>query len=180
MLFLFFALSPPGEAKSEESFNPLRTLGKRIGQAWESDKYDLYLPVNNWHNRFMYDSDYRKEKGYNELPWGLGVGRYFLDEDLDTHGLYLLGFKDSNHKFQYIGGYVFLKNWYFDEKKDWSAGLGFTLSLTGRHEYDYIPLPLPLPIFSLRYKKIAVQTTYVPGSKNDSNVLFTWLCWYMN
>ena len=180
IFFLFSAVLPPGEVKGEESFNLFRTLGKRIAQAWESDKYDLYLPVHTWHNRFMYDSHYRKEREYNEQPRGLGLGRYFLDEDLDSHGLYLLGFTDSNYKFQYMGGYIFVKNWYFDEEKDWSAGLGYTLGLTGRYEYDYIPLPLPLPVFSVRYKKLAVQTSYVPGPYNDFNVLFTWLRWHMD
>ena len=181
LIFLFFpAILPPGEAKGEESFNPLGTLSQRIVQAWESDKYDFYLPVNTWHNRLMYDSPHRRERGYNEQPWGFGLGRYFLDEDLDSHGLYLLGFMDSNDKFQYMGGYNFVKNWYFDEKKDWSAGLGYTLGLTGRHEYDYIPIPLPLPVFSLRYKKLAVQAAYVPGLYNEGNVLFTWLRWHMD
>jgi palmitoyl transferase len=180
IFFFLFAVLPPGAAKGEDGASLLGILGQRITRAWESDKYDLYLPVNTWHNRFMYDQDYRKEREYNEQPWGLGIGRYFLDEDLDSHGLYVMGFADSNYQFQYIGGYVFVKNWSFDEKKEWSAGPGYTLSLTGRHEYYYVPLPLPLPVVSVRYKKLAVQAAYVPGSRNDANVLFTWLRWNLD
>ena len=182
-LFVFFlAVLSPGAARGETEekggFNPFKTLGKRIVQTWESNDIDFYLPVHTWHNRFMYDSSHIEEKGYNENPWGFGIGRSFHDEDRDSHGLYLVGFMDSNNRFQYMGGYIFVKNWYFDQEKDWSAGLGYTLGITGRHEYDYIPLPLPLPVLSLRYKQLAVQATYVPGSYNDANVLFTWLRWH--
>lgn len=167
-----------GEAEAapagREGFRPLEILSRRIVQAWKSDEYDLYLPFYTWHNRLMYDSVSK----YNEHPWGGGFGRSFLDEDGDSHSLYFMGFIDSNNRFQPIGGYAFIKNWYFDEQKDWSAGLGYTLSITARHEYDYIPLPLPLPVFSVRYKQFAVQAAYIPSRYNDGNVLFAWLRWH--
>ena len=57
--------------------------------------------------------------------------------------------------------------------------IAFTgLSPVKEAENIYIPLPLPLPVLSLRYKQLAVQATYVPGSYNDANVLFTWLRWH--
>ncbi len=155
-------------------FNPFAILKKRIIQAWESDEYDLYLPAYTWHNRFMYDSVSR----YNEFPWGGGFGRSFRDEDGDSHSLYFMGFVDSNYQFQPIGGYAYIKNWYLDSQKDWAVGLGYTLSITARHEYDYIPLPLPLPLASLQYKQFAIQATYIPSHYNDGNVLFAWLRWH--
>lgn len=151
---------------------------KRIIQTWESKEYDLYLPVYIWHNRLMYDSSQIKK--YNEIPWGGGFGRSFLDEDGDSHSLYLMSFMDSNNYVQPIGGYAYIKNWYLDEQKDWSVGLGYTLSLTARHEYNYIPLPLPLPLFSVQYKQFAIQGTYIPSHYNDGNVLFTWLRWHFD
>ena len=153
---------------------PLDILKKRIVQAWDSKGYDFYLPLYSWHNRYMYDSVSK----YNEHPWGAGFGRSFRDEDGDSHALYILGFMDSNNRFQPIGGYAFVKNWPLDEEKDWSAGLGYTLSITARHEYDYIPLPLPLPLLSLQYKQVAIQAAYVPGVYNDGNVLFAWFRWH--
>lgn len=162
----------------QERSNPLKILAKRIGQAWDSNEYDLYVPFYTWHNRLMYDSSHIRR--YNEHPWGGGFGKSFFDEDGDSHSLYFMGFIDSNDCFQPIGGYAFVKNWYLDEKKDWALGLGYTLSITMRHEYDYIPLPLPLPIFSVQYKQLAVQATYIPGEYNDGNVLFAWLRWHFN
>jgi palmitoyl transferase len=180
MFLLFSFVLSPGEAKGEKNSNLFSKLTTRIAETWESDNYDFYLPVHTWHNRLMYDSSYRKERAYNEQPWGFGFGRGFKDENGNSHGLYLMGFMDSNNYFQAIGGYNFVKNWYLDEQKDWSVGLGYTLSITARHEYDYIPLPLPLPVFSMRHKQLAVQAAYVPGTRNDGNVLFTWLRWHMD
>ena len=47
--------------------------------------------------------------------------------------------------------------------------------MTQRHEYSYIPVPLPLPIAAVTYRNFSLNATYVPGVKNDGNVLFTWL-----
>ena len=176
----FDALPPaaPADAANPapDKPGPLAILKKRIVQAWDSKEYDLYLPLYTWHNRYMYDSVSK----YNEHPWGAGFGRSFRDEDGDSHALYLMGFMDSNNRFQPIGGYAFTKNWPLDEKKDWAAGLGYTLSVTARHEYDYIPLPLPLPFVSLQYKQIAIQATYIPGRYNAGNALFTWFRWHLD
>ena len=46
------------------------------------------------------------------------------------------------------------------------------MGLTQRHEYAYIPVPLPLPMIGLGYRNIDINGAYVPGVKNDGNVLF--------
>ncbi|OVY79712.1 phospholipid:lipid A palmitoyltransferase, partial [Yersinia pestis subsp. microtus] len=46
---------------------------------------------------------------------------------------------------------------------------------TARYEYHYIPLPLPLPLISIEYNRLSLQTTYIPGTYNNGNVLFTWI-----
>lgn len=151
---------------------------RNVGDTWQSDTYDVYIPVNTWHNRSFYDSEHIDK--YNEEPWGLGLGVSRYDEDGDWHGLYAMAFKDSNFYVQTIFGYAYQKNWYLNENRDLSVGAGFTLSLTQRHEYYYIPVPLPLPLVGLTYKRLSVQAAYVPGVKNDGNVLFTWLRWQIN
>ena len=47
-----------------------------------------------------------------------------------------------------------------------------TLGLTQRHEYSYIPIPVPLPLIGVGYRALNLQAAYVPGIKNDGNVLF--------
>jgi len=164
----------------EEIDQDPRSLWKRfttrIRQTWNADGLDVYVPVVTWHNRLTYDSVTK----YNEKPWGVGLGKQFVDEDGDSHLLYAMGFSDSNAQFQPIAGYAFLKNLYLDAGRDFAVGAGFTLSITARHEYEYIPLPLPLPVIGIQYKDFAVQAAYVPGGKNDGNVLFAWVRWHFD
>lgn len=174
-------MSPdPGDSSSkQEALDDLSgdglgffgTFKKRISQVWHSDTYDLYLPLYTWHNRLAYDSRVHK---YNERPWGGGLGKSFKDEDGDRHYLFLMGFQDSHYMFEPYGGYAFMKNKHFDEKEDFSAGVGIVLGITARQEYDYVPLPLPLPIVGVQYKSLAIEAAYIPGTKNNGNVLFTW------
>ena len=153
----------------------LAKFGQRVADVWTIGKYDLYAPVYTWHNRFMYSSG--KTRKYNEIPGGIGFGKSNIDEDGDEHTLYAVGFSDSNYKFEPIVGYAFFKNLYLDEARDVSVGLGYSLNITGRHEYYYAPLPLPLPVASFRYKQFSLLASYVPGGQNDGNVLFVMAKW---
>ncbi len=185
VFFLFclpvaLAFPEEGEEKSRSDRDQMgifERFSHRVEQTWRSSTYDLYVPLYTWHNRLMYDQSHIDR--YNEHPWGGGIGKSFIDEDGDWHALYIMGFMDSHDRFEPIGGYGFLKNWNLDSKGDWKGGLGFTLSITARHEYDYIPLPLPLPLAGLQYKRLGLQAAYIPGGYNDGNVLFIWLRWQL-
>lgn len=146
--------------------------------AWNSDNYDLYVPVWTWHNRWFYDKEHLET--YNEEPWGIGLGKSHYDEEGNWHALYAMGFKDSNRYLQTIFGYAFQKNWFLNCNRDIRVGLGYTLSLTQRQEYAYIPVPLPLPLAGIEYRDFALQAAYVPGVKNNGNVLFAWMRWAIN
>lgn len=149
-----------------------------LSQTWNSGQYDLYVPLYAWHNRLTYDKDHIDK--YNENPWGAGVGVSRYDSDGDWHGLYAMAFQDSNDYVETIFGYAFMKNWYAESIQDLRAGLGFTIGLTQRHEYAYIPVPLPLPMAGIGYKRFDLQAAYVPGVKNDGNVLFVWSKFRLN
>ena len=151
------------------------SLCRRIADTWHSNRYDLYIPVYTWHNRFMYDSETVKK--YNENPWGIGFGKFMRDEKGNSHFLFIMEFQDSHNKFQPYGGYAYEKNWYLDQAGDWSACLGYVLGITARDQYNYIPFPLPLPIGGIQYKRFAVQAAYIPGGYDNGNVLFTWARW---
>ena len=147
-------------------------LKNDVKSTWNEGSLSLFAPFYAWHNRLTYDKKHIDK--YNENAWGFGVGRSYYDGD-DWHGLYAMGFKDSNRYLETIFGYAYLKNYALDEAHHWKAGVGYTLSLTQRHEYSYIPVPLPLPIAGIAYKNISLNAAYVPGVKNDGNVLFMWL-----
>ena len=160
-------------ARADEKPTYFNIVQHNISRAWHEGGYDLYIPVWTWHNRLFYDKSHIEE--YNEEPWGAGLGKSFYDEDGNWHAVYGMAFKDSNRYVQTIFGYAFQKNWFVNCNPDFRVGLGYTLSLTQRHEYNYIPVPLPLPLAGIEYKRFAVQMAYVPGIKNNGNVLFTWL-----
>lgn len=173
-IFLFFLLVLGTEARAYDGIGDWWNSVKENAKAtWADGRIAGYIPINVWHNRLTYDK--KKIDSYNEAPYGVGVGKYLYDEDGNWHSLYAMGFKDSNYHLQTIFGYAYQRNWYLDEEKNWRFGAGYTLSLTQRVEYKMVPLPLPLPIVSFGYKYFSLQAAYVPGIKNNGNVLFTWL-----
>ena len=145
-------------------------LYKDISMILCEHDYDIYVPLYAWHNRLTYDREHIDK--YNEEPWGFGVGISHFDNDDNWSGLYAMGFKDSNSYFETFFGYAYQWNWTYGDEHQWRAGAGYTLGLTQRHEYAYIPVPLPLPLIGVGYRNFNVQAAYVPGIKNDGNVLF--------
>lgn len=147
-----------------------------LSSTWDSDSYELYLPVNTWHNRHYYSHE--KIDGYNEQPWGMGIGKYRYDEDGDWHGIYAMAFADSHSKIQPVAGYAFQKMWY--PSNNIRLGAGYTLGLTLREDFNYMPLPVIAPLASVEYKQLALQSTYIFGGKGNGNILFTWIKWQVN
>ena len=171
---IFNILGPSFNVKAQDNNNSLWDKFKtNVSQTWQDGDYNLFIPINTWHNRLTYDKE--KIDEYNEMPWGLGIGKGRYDSDGDWHGLYAIVFEDSNYHPQTIFGYAYQKNWFVNCNPDFRVGVGFTLSLTQRAEYAYIPVPLPLPLAGIEYQDWSLQAAYVPGLKNDCNVLFTWL-----
>lgn len=149
----------------------LSIVTQTLDKTWQSTDYEVYIPINTWHNRSNYtDEEISK---YNELPLGIGIGKYRYDEDGDWHGLYSMVFLDSKSKFEPIVGYGFQKVWQPSELL--KLGLGYSIGVTLRNDLNYIPLPLIVPLISLKYQSVAIQSTYVPGA--SGHVLFTWIRW---
>ncbi len=141
-----------------------------IGQMRCIHNYDLYVPFYAWHNRLAYDQEHIDK--YNENAWGAGFGISHTNSQDTWSGIYAMAFKDSNSYVETYFGYA--RQWYAvaGDKKQWRAGIGYALGLTQRHEYAYIPVPLPLPLVGVGYRNINLHAAYVPGIKNDGNVLF--------
>ncbi len=132
--------------------------------------YDLYVPFYAWHNRLTYDDEHIDK--YNENAWGGGIGISHTNSEDTWSGIYAMAFKDSNSYVETYFGYARQWYWTAGEDKQWRAGIGYALGLTQRHEYAYIPVPLPLPLFGVGYRGLNLHGAYVPGVKNDGNVLF--------
>lgn len=173
-----FALIASHIAHAEQDLNEVKvqqTLFSKatvaLDKTWQSTNYELYIPINTWHNRSNYTDEQISK--YNEQPWGVGVGKYRYDQDGDWHGLYAMVFLDSKSKWEPIMGYGFQKVWKPSEEV--KLGLGYSVGLTLRNDLNYLPLPLVVPLISVKYQSIALQSTYVPGV--SGHVLFTWLRW---
>lgn len=145
-------------------------------KAWTSDKHQIMLPVNAYHVRASYsDADIDR---FNEMPWGLGLNRYYNDELGNTHSFYAIVFTDSHKKAQPMVGYSWQKNWHLDAEDDMSVGLGYSLLVTARNNNGYIPFPGALPFANINYKRFGIQTAWVPWmGYGYGNIFFTNLTW---
>lgn len=162
---------------ADETASPSRwsRVQDSLSQTWQSPNYELYVPVNTWHNRSFYTA--KKIDEFNEQPWGLGIGKYRYDEDGDWHALYAMAFLDSHSDVEPIAGYGFQKMW--RPTDNFRLGAGYSVGITIRSDLHYIPIPIIVPLVSVEYKKVAVQSTYIPGGNGNGNILFTWLRWQL-
>ena len=148
-------LSSPAFAGGSAYHNTWTFVKDTLSQTWDANDYELYVPINTWHNRSYYTSE--KIDGYNEHPWGLGVGKYRFDNDGDWHGLYAMVFADSHKQMQPVAGYGFQKIWHATD--DFRLGGGYTLGFTLREDFNYLPIPIIAPLASVEYKQFALQST---------------------
>ncbi|NOU39934.1 MAG: lipid IV(A) palmitoyltransferase PagP [Methylotenera sp.] len=174
VISLFFQVAT---AYAEEPLRPgiWVRMKDSLLQTWDSTDYELYVPISAWHNRSYYSSE--KIDTYNEQPWGLGLGKYRFDEEGDWHALYVMAFQDSHSDIEPLAGYAFQKIW--RPTDDLRLGVGYSVGLTLRKDYNYLPLPILAPLFSVEYKRLALQSTYIPGGTGNGNILFTWLRWQL-
>lgn len=175
MVFTMLLVSTTAFAEEPVKHGAWSFVQDTLSQTWQSTNYELYIPVNAWHNRSYYSAE--KIDEFNEHPWGLGVGKYRFDDDGDWNALYAMAFLDSHNDVEPFVGYGFQKMW--RPTDNFRLGAGYTIGLTVRQDLHYLPIPVILPLFSVEYKEIAVQSTYVPGGDGNGNILFTWLRWQM-
>ena len=144
---------------------------ERLESTWEDGQPELYLPLYTYHLHFAYSQ--QKLDEFDKTPLGLGAGRGYYDQNGDWNGLYLMGFHDSHFKPEYISGYGHTTFWHISS--DLKFGVGYTAFLTTRSDIGhYIPFPGLLPIISLEYQKFSLESAYIPGGRDDGNVLFFW------
>ncbi len=144
-----------------------------LDETWDSDQYELYVPLHTWHNRRSYTAEHIA--GFNENPWGVGIGKVRYDSLGNWHSLYMMEFQDSHDEVEPLAGYGYEMTW--RQGANWRLGLGYTVGVTARQDVSYVLVPFILPLASIEYGRFSLQSTYVPGGKGYGNILFTWMRW---
>ena len=176
LLFLFFSFLGISSASAGESGSWRQEVADVFSNIWKSDRHQLIIPLNTFHVRSTYDKE--KIAKYNEMPWGLGVERYYVSQSGITHSIYGVVFKDSHNQFSPTFGYNWEKKWPLTADGDWSVGAGFTTLLTFRKKEDYIPIPGIIPLLSVGYKRVTFQTVWIPHmGHNHGNIFFSMMKW---
>jgi len=164
-------------AGAEEGASLLQRAWKPVAETYEQGQNELYLPFRTYHLRSAYPRE--KIDSYQEHPPGLGFGRGRYDEKGNYEGVYAMGFQDSHFKPQWMAGYVWRAIW--RPAEDMRLGLGWTAFVMAREDIGhYTPFPGILPTASIGYKKLSLETTYVPGARGAGNVLFFWGKWHFD
>lgn len=164
--------------KDAEPYQPTySTFWERLENTWHSPHSFVSVPVRTYHSRDTYTKE--QIDNYNEMPWGLGIGKWYRDQDNTRHQLILIGFADSHSKVQLLAGYTWQKDIFLNEAEILSIGYGCDFFFTAREDYYYIPFPGLTPELSLQYKKLALSASWVPWLGNNyGNVLLINVRWY--
>ena len=168
-LFCFVFAPTIAAATGDQETSFFQSIRRHLCSIWTSDKYQVLLPINTFHNPMSYSAEKRRD--YNERPWGIGIVKYAQPTPDRRYGLTAMTFQDSFNKPEPSFFYSWQMLW--RAKKDFRPTLGIMAGITFRHNYNWIPVPGIVPSFGLEYKSFSVDTLYVPGF----DVFLTWLTW---
>jgi palmitoyl transferase len=141
------------------------------------DTYDqgdnaLLVSGFSWHVPWTWTPERRAME--NQDAWGGGLARSREAPNGDTENVFFLVFDDSHRQPQYNLGYSWSTYWL--DRDGIQPGLGFTAMIIQRPDIaSGWPVPVVLPLFSLRYQKAEVLSTYIPklnGGVNHGSILY--------
>lgn len=174
----------PEEKWYEQAWHTLRDpepekWHQGIWKTW-SDTFRLgdtivYIPFSTYHFRFAYTKEQIDK--YTEWPLGFGLGRAMPDERGNLRDVYAMVFQDSHSKPTYMTGYRYMWQWRpMKSATDFRVGAGYTVFLMSRDDvWNRIPFPGIVPVGTIAYKRLALESVYVPGGHGYGNVLFTYV-----
>jgi len=166
------AVAPARAAECADLWDWLNKACRRVVDTYDHGDNDLLLSGYSWHTPWTWTAEKRAEENAN--AWGAGWGRSVEHEDGDTDTVYVLVFSDSHSKPEYNLGYAW--NTYWGPRSGVQPGLGYTAMLIARTDIaNGWPFPVVLPLFSLRYDKVTLFSTYIPnvgGGVNNGSVLY--------
>jgi len=166
-------LSGTAHALECSDFWPWVEAGCRhVVDTYEDGDNALLVSGYSWHTPWTWTAERRAME--NSDAWGGGWARSREMPNGDTENVYFLVFDDSHRQAEYNVGYSWSTYWL--DRDGIQPGLGFTAMILKRPDIaDGWPVPVVLPLFSLRYQKAEVLSTYIPklnGGVNHGSILY--------
>jgi palmitoyl transferase len=163
--------APAAAANCSDLWEWLNQGCRRLADTYQKGGTDLILSGYSWHTPWTWTAEKRAEE--DEYAWGAGLGRTVERENGDTDTVYFLVFNDSHSRPQYNLGYAWSTYW--RSRDSIQPGLGYTLMIVARNDiFNGWPFPAILPLFSLRYDRFTLLSTYIPtlGGVNNGSILY--------
>jgi palmitoyl transferase len=170
---VFGMLALPGRAYADcADWSWLEQGCRHIADTFVQGHTSLLVSGYSWHLPGSWTPEARARE--NEEAWGGGLARTREQANGDTENVFFLVFKDSHSQPQYNLGYSWTTYWL--DRSGVQPGLGFTALIIRRPDIaGGYPVPVALPLFTLRYQKAELLTTYIPklgGGVNHGAVLY--------
>ena len=173
LLILTLGLGLPAQAANDAGW--FNTLRDELKETWQIGSTEYYATFRTTHLPWAYTKAQNKE--YQNWPPGFGIGRGHYDAKGDWHGLYAMEFQDSHFKPEWAVGYGWQTFWPLGTSL--RVGLGYTAGLTTREDIGhYTPVPYLFPMASVAIGLFSIETVYVPGGKNNGNVMLFMAKWH--
>jgi len=145
---------------------------RHIVDTYQQGGNSLLVSGYEWHIPYSWTAEARARE--NENAWGAGWARSREQLNGDTENVFFLVFEDSHRKAQLNLGYTWTTYWL--SREGVQPGLGFTAAFIQRPDIaSGWPVPVILPLFTLRYQRFEVLSTYIPklnGGVNHGSVLY--------
>jgi lipid IVA palmitoyltransferase len=165
-------VAPAQAAGCDDLWNWLNAGCRRLADTYKDGHRALLLSGYSWHTPWTWTAEKRAEE--NEYAWGGGPALVRENENGNTDILYFLVFSDSHSRPEYNLGYGWSTYW--GARSGVQAGLGYTALIIARTDIaNGWPFPAVLPLFSLRYDRATLFSTYIPnfgGGVNHGSVFY--------
>jgi len=145
---------------------------RRVADTYNNGSNELLVSGYAWHIPATWTPEARAAE--NEYAWGGGWARTTERDNGDTDSVYFLVFSDSHREPEFNLGYAWSTYW--GERSGIQPGLGYMVAIVQRPDIaSGVPFPAILPLFSLRWQKVTLMTTFIPtlnGGINHGSILY--------
>jgi len=163
---------PARAAECADLWDWVNKACRRLADTYTNGSNELILSGYAWHLPWTWTPEARAQE--NEYAWGGGWARTTERDNGDTDTVFFLVFSDSHREPEFNLGYGWSTYW--RARDSVQPGLGYTLMLVQRPDIaNGIPFPAILPLFSLRYEKATLISTFIPtlnGGINHGSILY--------